>query len=81
MLEKSIRFGQQNFFYVKNDESDGTYDYTGFMTQQGAILIARYTKDGDNALYWVGTGDFDTIWAAKATKNYVYPNELDLPRV
>lgn len=76
MVDKSLSFGQQNFLFVKSDETDVTYDFVGYMTKKGSILIARFPKDGMSALYYLGSGNFDTIWAARATKTYAYPNTL-----
>lgn len=81
MLDKSISFGQQNFLFVISDETDGTYDYTGYMTKKGAILIARFPKDGMSAMYFLGSGAFATVWAARASKTYSYPNALVDPTV
>ena len=38
-------------------------------------------KNFTSLKYWVGTGDFDTIWAAKATKTYLYPSALKDPKI
>ena len=76
MIDKSISFGQQNFLFIKVDETDITYDYVGYMTKKGSILLARFPKDGNSAVYWLGVGDFDLIWTDKALKIYGYPNTL-----
>ena len=81
MIDKSISFGQQNFLFIEVNETDGAYDYVGYMTAKGAILLARFLKDGSKAKYWLGTGDFDVVFAARATKTYTYPNELIAPTV
>jgi hypothetical protein len=77
MIDKSISFGQQNFLFVESNETDGTYDYVGYMTKRGSILLARFTKDGMVAKYFLTSGNFDTIFAARATKTYVNPNLLE----
>lgn len=81
MVDKSISFGQQNFLFIKVDETDLTYDYVAYMTHKGSILIARFPKLGDAATYWLGSGVFATVWAAKATLTYGLPNTLIDPTV
>jgi hypothetical protein len=81
MIDKSISFGQQNFLFVEVNEADITYDYVGYMTAKGTILLARFLKDGSKAKYFLGTGDFDVVFAARVTKNYTYPDELIAQRV
>jgi len=81
MVDKSLSFGQQNFLFIKVDETDLVYDYVGYMTRKGTILIARFPKDGMSAKYYLGAGNFDTIFAARATKTYDYPNTLVDPNV
>ena len=76
MIDKSLSFGQQNFLYVDSSEIDITYDYVSYMTKRGSILIARFNKAGDNARYYLGSGVYATIWAARTTKTYVLPNLL-----
>ena len=81
MVDKSVNFGGQNFFFVKQDTTDITYDYVASMTHKGAILISRFKKDDTEGLYWLGTGTFATVWAARATLDYVLPNVLKDPKV
>lgn len=81
MVDKSLSFGMQNYFFVKSDETDGTYNYYGYTNKKGATLIMRTNKTLSESKYFVSTGDFDTLWAAKATKTYVYPNALEDPTV
>lgn len=81
MVDKSVAFGNQNFFFVKSDETGGTYDYVASMTRKGAILIGRFTKDNTEGLYWLGAGVFDTVWAGKGDLDYVLPNLLKDPTV
>jgi len=81
MIDKSINFGTQNFLFVKADDAGETYDYVGYMTKKGSILLARYAKDGNSAGYCLIAGDFDTIWASKGEKTYGYPNTLVDPTI
>jgi hypothetical protein len=80
-VDKSISFGLQNFFVCAQDESDGTYNYYGYVNKKGSILLMRTNKDTTSLKYWIGTGDFDTNWAAKAGKTYVYPSDLKDPKI
>lgn len=81
-VDKSISFGNQNFFFVKDDATtDATYEYVASMTRKGAILIGRLKKDDTEGLYWLGTGTFATIWAARATLTYGLPNTLKDPKI
>jgi len=81
-VDKSVSFGNQNFFFVTDDAtSSGTYEYVASMTRKGAILIGRFKKDDTEGLYWLGTGVFATIWAARATLTYDLPNTLVDPAV
>ena len=79
MINKSIFFGIQNFIYVASDTTDGTYDYTAYMDAKGGILISKTTKTDlvDSARYYLATGTYSTIWAARATYTYLLPNELE----
>lgn len=81
MIDKSLSFGIQNFFICAQDETDGTYNYYGYLDKKGAILLMRTNKTATSLKYCILTGDFDTVWAAKATKTYVYPNALVEPTV
>ena len=83
MIDKSINFGQQNFLFVEVSEVDETYDYVGYQTKKGAVLIARFLKDGSSAKYWLGSGDFEDIFADRESSGYayVYPSELIDPPV
>lgn len=80
-VDKSISFGNQNFFFVKADDTDVTYDYVASMTRKGAILIGRFKKDDTEGLYWLGSGVFATVWTAREDLDYVLPNELKDPKV
>ena len=81
MIDKSISFGQQNFLFIKGDDTGITYDYVAYMTKKGGILIARFNKTGDTATYWLGSGVFAAIWAGKDTLEYGLPNTLVDPKV
>jgi len=77
LTDKSISFGQQNFMFVESNETDLTYDYVSYMTRKGSILIARYPKSGASAGYYLGSGVYATIFAARATLTYGLPNTLE----
>ena len=81
MLSKSISFGLQNFIFLKSDETDGTYNYYLYEDRKGAVLIMRTNKATSDVKYFLGTGDVDTIWTAKATQTYGYPDSLIDPTV
>ncbi len=80
-VSKSISFGMQNFIFLKSDSTDGTYDYYLFEDRKGAILIMRTNKATTDAKYFLGSGDVDTVWAAKASKTYGYPSTLKDPSI
>lgn len=80
-IDTSLNFGMQNFFSVAQDETDGTYNYYGFINKKGSTLLMRTNKTQTSLKYWIGTGDFDTNWAARATKSYVYPSALKDPKI
>lgn len=80
LIDSSIGFGLQNFIFTDSDESDGTYDYVAYVTKKGSILIARYNKAGTSGRYWLGTGTYATVWAAKATYTYGLPSQLSFPK-
>ena len=81
LVDRSLHFGSQNFFFLNEDTSDGTYDYVGYQSKKGAIFIARFPKDGTSARYCIKAGIFSTVWAAKGTYDYVIPSELIDPSV
>ena len=81
LVDKSLSFGMQNFFIVAQDESDGTYNYYGYNNKKGSTLIMRTNKDITEIRYFIGTGTFATLWAAKATKSYTTPDQLVDPNV
>ena len=76
MLDNSVKFGMDNFFYVESNETDGAYDYVSYMTKNGTILIARFPKDGSSARYVTKTGVYATVFAGRAGYTYVLPNAL-----
>ena len=79
MINKSLSFGIQNYFYIASDETDLVYNYVAYMDKKGAILIGRYKKDDTEALYYSTRGTFAVIWAARATYTYVLPSVLVQP--
>jgi len=81
MVDKSISFGNQNFLFIKADETGLIYDYVASMTKKGSILIGCFTKDGNTALYWLGKGPFANVWAARVGLEYVLPSELKDPNI
>lgn len=78
--DKSLNFGQQNFFYcndfIGSDVSGDTDEYVCYMDRKGMILIARFNSAGDEGRYIVKTGDYDTVVAGRGNYTYVLPNEL-----
>jgi hypothetical protein len=73
IFDKSLHFGMQNFLYCAKDEStDATYNYYGYMNKKGAILILRTDKNADNGLYYITIGDFATVFAFPAIQGYTY---------
>lgn len=81
MIDKSLSFGLQNFFFVKQDDTDPVYVYAAYQDKKGATLIGRYKKDDTEGLYYSAAGAFAGIWAAKATYTYVLPSALVDPAV
>jgi len=81
MIDKSLSFGLQNFIFLKLDETDVTYNYYMYQDKKGSILIMRTDKTLTAVKYFIGVGDVDTIWTARATKTYVYVNALVDPTV
>jgi len=77
MRNKSLHFGLSNFFTVAQDESDGTYNYYGYVDKKGSVLIMRTNKTATELRYYVTTGTFSTIWSGKAGYSYVLPNQLE----
>ena len=77
--DKSLSFGMQNFLFCKKDEvTDGTYNFYGFMDKKGLVLVMRTDKDIDNALYYVSIGAFATVFAFPALTNYTYDYPVNL---
>ena len=81
ILDKGLHFGLQNFIFLKSDETDGTYNYYLYQDKKGAVLIMRTNKALSDVKYYLSSEDVDTVWAAKATKTYVYPSSLTDPIV
>jgi len=51
------------------DESGITYNYMGFVTANGTVIILRTNKAATEYRYFIGN-DYDTDWAARASKEY-----------
>jgi hypothetical protein len=79
MIDKSLSFGLQNYFFTAADETGLVYDYAAYMDKKGGVLIGRYKKDDTEALYYSAVGVFATIWAARTTFTYVLPLALVEP--
>lgn len=79
MIDKSLSFGLQNFFFVTQDETDPTYVYVAYQDKKGAALIGRYKKDDTEGLYYIAIGAFAGIWAGRAGYTYVLPSALIEP--
>jgi histidyl-tRNA synthetase len=77
IIDKSASFGMQNWFAVSIDEtSDGTYNFYGFVNKRNSILIMRTDKTPAEVRYYLTTGTYSSIWAARAGYTYVLPNQL-----
>ena len=80
LVDKSLHFGIQNFFYcddfVGSDVSGDTNEYVAFMDKKGLIFIARYDVAGLQGRYYVAKGDYDTVVAARGEYTYVLPSQL-----
>jgi hypothetical protein len=85
VIDKSLHFGQQNFFWVKGvasgETSGDTYEYNFYMNRKGIILISRVDALGTEQLFAVSKGEFATVLADRHNLNYVLPNELSDLRV
>ena len=79
MIDKSLSFGLQNYFFVAEDITDPVYDYIAYQDKKGSTLIGRYKKDDTEALYYSTTGAFAGIWAGRAGYVYVLPTALVQP--
>jgi hypothetical protein len=79
MVDKSLSFGLQNYFFVTADETGLVYDYVGYQDKKGSTLIGRYKKDDTEALYYSTTGAFAGIWAGRVGYTYVLPTALVQP--
>jgi len=80
LIDKSLHFGIQNFFYcddfIGSDVSGDTNEYVAFMDKKGLIFIARYDVAGLQGRYYVAKGDYDTVVAARGEYTYLLPSEL-----
>jgi hypothetical protein len=81
MIDKSLSFGMQNFFFVKQDDTGLVYTYVFYQDKKGATLIGRYKKDDSEGLYYIAVGDLATIFASRATYTYVLPGALVDPEI
>jgi len=81
IVSKSLSFGMGNFLFLKSDETGLTYDYYLYEDRKGAILIMRTNKAISEIKYYLGTGDVDTIWTARTSQTYGYPDSLLDPTV
>jgi hypothetical protein len=81
MIDKSLSFGIQNYFFVTQDETDVTYVYVGYQDKKGSTLLGRFKKDDTEALYYVAVGAFAGIWAGRVGYTYLLPSALLDPTV
>ena len=81
MIDKSLSFGMQNYFFVAQDETGLVYDYVAYQDKKGSTLIGRYKKDSTEGLYYVAVGAYAGIWAARVGYTYVLPSALVDPSV
>jgi len=51
------------------DEAGITYNYTGFLTANGTVIIMRTNKTGTEFRYFIGN-DYDVDWAARTENAY-----------
>lgn len=58
------------------DESDGTYNYYGFLKADGSWYIMRITKDNTAIRYFTGVSGYTTNWTNKAGLSYDYFNVI-----
>ncbi len=64
--------------YAASDvnESDGTYNYYGFLKSDGSWYIMRTTKTNTEIRYFAGTSDYTTNWTGRASLSYNYFNVI-----
>ncbi len=82
-VDKKLLFGKKKLFFVEMDEtSDVTYNYYGYATKKGSVLLMRTDKDVTSSKLYIERGDFATIFAARETNpdKYKYPYELADPK-
>lgn len=58
------------------DESDGTYNYYGFLKADGSWYILRTTKTQTALRYFAGSSDYVTNWTGKGALSYDYFNAI-----
>ena len=81
MIDKSLSFGIQNYFFVTQDETDLVYVYVGYQNKKGSTLLGRYKKDDTEGLYYIAVGAFAGIWAGRAGYSYALPSLLVEPAI
>ena len=79
LVDKSLSFGLQNFFFVAQDTTGLVYDYVAYQDKKGSVLLARYKKDDTEGLYYIAIGVYAVIWAARAGYTYQLPSSLKDP--
>lgn len=58
------------------DESDGTYNYYGFLKADGSWYILQMTKAATQMRYYKGDSGYTTNWTGKALLSYGYFNTI-----
>ena len=81
LIDSSLSFGIQNWFICAQDESAVDYNYYGYNNKKGSTLFMRTNKDMTEIRYFIGTGTFATLWAARAAKTYATPDQLKNPTI
>lgn len=81
MIDKSLHFGQSQYFFHDLVDTDPTYDYVLYVDVDGPVLIGRYTKAGTSARYTLQVGTYSTILANVGTFTYNVVSSLVDPRV
>ena len=81
MIDKSLHFGQSQYFFHDLVDTGPTYDYVLYVDVDGPVLIGRYTKAGTSARYSIQSGVYATILANIGTYTYKVISSLVDPRV
>lgn len=74
---REIYMGNVKYHFTNSDKTGLVYDYYGFMSSSGAVLISRITKAEDESRYYLAKGTYATIWADRTTFTYVLPNAVE----